>query len=151
MAQPVDKKDGRKGNGGPRKGSGRKPLNKRKTLGPIAQATRKLDLMQTRCAEAIDQALDATKEVAVVVVDKEGKVKRNPSTGKKVMEILSVPDHPTRIKAAELAMRKRIPDLSKVEMTEPDEAKEIRERAKREADKQPVVELIRSLAELAKK
>jgi len=120
-------------NGGKRPGAGRKGLKDRKTKGHVKRATERLDKIQPRCVEVLEEAMEATK----IVKDGEDSWSE-------------IPDHYVRTKAAAIALAKRIPDLNKITHEGGDEDKPIRQKMLQKAEEMTNEELLRELAARAK-
>lgn len=97
------------GSGGKREGAGRKALMDRPTKDRVRAASEEIDGLQGASVKVLEKALDATTRVSWVA--------GRDDAGKPLYETLEVPDHSLRIRAAQILLNKRIPDLSRQELT----------------------------------
>lgn len=101
-------------NGGKRPGAGRKKIadDPRPTRTQVESATAAIDNAQPRSARVLIEALEATIERNRIVGRDDN---NNP-----IYEYYEVPDHNTRIRAATALLNKRIPDVQRTELSDPD-------------------------------
>lgn len=91
--------------GGKREGSGRKPWTQKQ--GELKEAQGAITKNASKAAKALIEALDAVYSVPRIVGRDED--------GHPEYEYVSVPDHKIRVKAAEILLKKRIPDVERIE------------------------------------
>lgn len=111
-----------KGAGGKRKGAGRLDAAFR-AAGSLAAATKKIDEIQPKSADALIAALEAVKNEDVI--------EKTTETGFAIRKTIQVPDHNARIKAACALLNKRIPDIQKIQHEGGDPDKPVRTEERR--------------------